>query len=140
MEDINKLLGLRIKSLREGRQQTQSDLAASINLSLKNLGELERGRGNPSLRSLVSIAQGLDVTLSELFDFEPYKDAVALRQEISTRLQTAKPEVLNVIHINGSTYCLTDRTIGNNSHKRFKRPQRGKCSIIDAPSNKALKP
>jgi hypothetical protein len=40
------------------------------------------------------------------------------------------------LHINGSTYCLTDRTIGNNTHKRFKRPQREKCSIIDAPSNK----
>jgi hypothetical protein len=38
--------------------------------------------------------------------------------------------------INGSTYCLTDRTIGNNTHKRFRRPQREKCSIIDAPSNK----
>ena len=98
MEDINKLLGMRIKSLREGRLQTQNDLAALTNLSLKNLGELERGRGNPSLKSLVSIAGGLGVTLSELFDFEPYKDNKALRQEITKRLQTAKPEVLEAIH------------------------------------------
>lgn len=99
MPKVNKLLGLRIKRLREARAQTQSDLAGLTNLSLKNLGELERGRGNPSLKSLKSLAAILEVSLSELFDFElEPKPASTLKEEIYDRLHSAPPEVIRAIH------------------------------------------
>lgn len=99
MNNINVLLGRRIKRLREIHGQTQSELAACAGLSVKHIGELERGRGNPSLRSMQYLAAVLGVTLSELFYFddEEKSDAI-LRQEVSERLQAASSELLHFIH------------------------------------------
>jgi transcriptional regulator with XRE-family HTH domain len=94
-----KMLGLRIRGLREARRQTQHELAASANVSLKHLGELERGRGNPSLSSLQRLAEALELPLIELLDTEmEEKSDDMLREEITRRLQTVKPEILRVIH------------------------------------------
>ncbi|MDR2054360.1 MAG: helix-turn-helix transcriptional regulator [Desulfovibrio sp.] len=46
---INRLLGLRIRRLREAGGQTQYELAEQAEVSPKHLGELERGRGIPRL-------------------------------------------------------------------------------------------
>jgi len=95
----SRLIGLRIKRLREAQGQTQNDLAANADVSLKHLGELERGRGNPSLKSLQGLAGALGLSLNEFFDMEmEEKSNEALRAEIVQRLQTAKPEVLRIIH------------------------------------------
>ena len=95
----NGLLGLKIRRLREAKGQTQHALAASAGVSAKHLGELERGRGNPSLKSLQSLADALGLSLGELFDIDQEaRSDDALRAEIVKRLQTAKPEVLRVIH------------------------------------------
>ena len=96
---INKLLGLRIRRLREARGQTQNELAVCAEVSPKHLGEVERGRGNPSLRNMLKLAAVLGVSLSELFDFDQEeKTDDALRGEIVLRLQTASPHVLRVLH------------------------------------------
>lgn len=99
VEERNRLLGLRIRRLREARGQTQHGLAESAGVSPKHLGELERGRGNPSLKSLHSLAEALGLSLSEVFDMaQEEKSDDALRAEIITRLRTAKTEVLRLIH------------------------------------------
>jgi transcriptional regulator with XRE-family HTH domain len=93
------LFGLRIRRLRAARGETQSELAANAGVSTKHLGELERGRGNPSLKNLQSLAVALGLSLSELFDIEQEdKSDDALRAEIVQRLRTAAPEVLRIIH------------------------------------------
>jgi XRE family aerobic/anaerobic benzoate catabolism transcriptional regulator len=99
VDNWNSLFGQRIRRLRDAKGQTQQALAESADISLKNFGEIERGRGNPSLKQLQGIATALGVSLSELFDTEQEeKPDDALRAEIITRLDTAKPEVLRVIH------------------------------------------
>lgn len=99
MKNINKLLGIRIKRLRHSYRLTQHDLAARANISLKHLGELERGRGNPSLKCILNLALELNVSLSELFTFDlEEKSEEALRDEIVARLQTAGQDVLKLIH------------------------------------------
>ncbi|MDL2267819.1 helix-turn-helix domain-containing protein [Desulfovibrio sp. OttesenSCG-928-G15] len=99
MQNINRLLGIRLKKLREAREQTQNDLAALANISLKNLGELERGRGNPSLKSLTSLAEVLNVSLAELFDFDQEdKSESVMREEILVRLQHTGPDVVRLVH------------------------------------------
>ena len=99
MVNTNKQLGLRIKRLREARGQTQNDLAAESGISLKHLGEMERGRGNPSLKSIQRLASSLNVTLAELFNFDVEdKSEDILRSEIYQRLKTTKLDVLKLIH------------------------------------------
>lgn len=95
----NKALALRIRRLREALGQTQNELAANAGVSPKHLGELERGRGNPSLRSLQGLASALGLSLNELFDMEQEeKSDDILRAEIIERLHIVKPDVLRVVH------------------------------------------
>ena len=99
MRNTNKFLGMRIKNLRERYGYTQNELSSLTNLSLKNLGELERGRGNPSLSSLLKVAEVFRISVSELFDFDQEeKNQDVLKEEIALRLQTARPEVVTFIH------------------------------------------
>jgi transcriptional regulator with XRE-family HTH domain len=74
-------------------------LAERAEVSTKHLGELERGRGNPSLRSIANISAVLGVSLCDLFDYElEGKDENALRKEIVQRLQSAEIDVLRVVY------------------------------------------
>ena len=49
-------LGKDFQRLRRKAGLTQAQLAEKAELSHKHLGELERGRGNPSLSSMESLA------------------------------------------------------------------------------------
>ena len=68
--DTLSALGRRIQKLRQKVGITQELLSERAGISPKNLSELENGRGNPTLSSLEGLATALDMTLSELFDFQ----------------------------------------------------------------------
>lgn len=70
MGDIQENLGVRVRSLRMAAGITQEQLAEKAGLSMKHLGELERGRSNPTLSSLQALANGLGVSVATLFDYE----------------------------------------------------------------------
>lgn len=60
------VLGDIIREEREQRQLSQEGLAALSGLSRTFVGEIERGTAKMSLESLVAIADGLGITLSEI--------------------------------------------------------------------------
>ena len=94
-----RLIGLRIRRLREARGQTQHALAVKAGVSLKHLGELERGRGNPSLRSFQGLAGALGLSLYELLNTEQQgKSDDVLRADIRKWLHAASPDVVRLIH------------------------------------------
>ncbi len=68
--DERKLLGLRVKHLRQLRGYTQEQLAERIDINAKYLSSIERGVENPTLGLLIRLARGLQVDLYELFQFE----------------------------------------------------------------------
>jgi len=70
MNEPQVALGKRIRNLRDGMGFTQDRLAEMAGISLKHLGELERGRGNPTLSSLKGLSDALDVSLVELFSYD----------------------------------------------------------------------
>ena len=70
-------------ALRKHRKLTQLQLAERAGLSLKHLGEIERGRGNPTLDSLQHLSEALGITLSELFLLEKAQPSP---EEIESRL------------------------------------------------------
>lgn len=67
MDNIRKGLGKRIRALRKLKALTQEELGEKSGLSYKFVGEIERGKVNPSLDSLVRIANALDVKVGDLF-------------------------------------------------------------------------
>ena len=67
---IRKKLGEKIRQLRKLRELTQEQLGEKSGISYKFIGEVERGTVNPSLDSLIGIAQALTVNVKDLFPSE----------------------------------------------------------------------
>jgi len=70
LKDAKILLGWRIRSLRNMKGWTQQELGEQADVNYKFIGEIERGRQNPSFAVLVKIAGALGVDLQELCKFE----------------------------------------------------------------------
>jgi transcriptional regulator with XRE-family HTH domain len=66
---VYKSLGKRIKFIREKKGLTQEKLAERSALSLDYVGKIEVNINKPGLKSLIKIANALDVQIKELFDF-----------------------------------------------------------------------
>jgi DNA-binding XRE family transcriptional regulator len=56
-----------VRALRAKAGYSQESFADAIGIHRTSMGTLERGVGNPTLETVVRIAQGLDVSLGELF-------------------------------------------------------------------------
>lgn len=86
MANIHEILGKRIQSLRKRAGLTQLELAEKANLSLKHLGEIERGRGNPTLESLHNLSVALDISLMKLFDLEVELLTTKVKEELAINI------------------------------------------------------
>lgn len=77
---------------------TQEQVAERAGLSLQSVGEIERGRGNPTLVNVERLSEALSVELTELFDLGDVKmtreQAV---QEILARLEGATEEQVRAL-------------------------------------------
>lgn len=63
-------LGARIVLLRKEKKMSQNDLAMECGWDKPNLRRLEKGRVNPSVKTLLILCEGLGVTIQELVDFD----------------------------------------------------------------------
>lgn len=63
-----KQLGEKIKKLRNDKGLSQEKFALLINMDRTYFATVEMGKRNVSLHNIEKIANGLDVSLSELFD------------------------------------------------------------------------
>ena len=67
-DDLQTRLGIRIKDLRSRYDYSQEQFANHINMDRSYFASIEVGRRNVTLINLAKIANGFDITLSELFD------------------------------------------------------------------------
>ena len=65
---IQKQLGQRIQSLRKERDISQEKFVLQIDMDRTYLASVETGKRNVSLCNIKKIADGLNVSLSELFE------------------------------------------------------------------------
>lgn len=66
-------LGKRIKAKREKKNLSQLRLAYKCEVAKSYISELENGKRNPTVKTLIKIADTLGVTLGELFkDRDPF--------------------------------------------------------------------
>lgn len=72
MTRLRSQFAKRLKALRIEKQLTQEELAKMTGLSTSFISSLERGIDAPSFATLESIAEALDVSVRDLFDFEGY--------------------------------------------------------------------
>lgn len=69
-EELQVIIGNRIKLLRESKGISQQILAAKCNFEKGNMSRLEAGRTNPTITTLYKISQALEVKITDLLDFE----------------------------------------------------------------------
>jgi transcriptional regulator with XRE-family HTH domain len=76
IKNINKILGLRIRSYRKEKNMSQEKLAELSELHPTYIGQLERGEKNPSIETLYKISIGLEVPISILLEkIEEYDES-----------------------------------------------------------------
>ena len=68
-QSLTYKLGSKIRILRKAAGLTQEQLAEMVDVSVNFIGYIERGQRAPSISTLEQIAQGLDVSLKDLFEF-----------------------------------------------------------------------
>jgi len=68
--ELSKILGDRIRKLREERNISQQNLAELCNVEKSNMARIEAGRTNPTLHTMFKISSSLKITLAELVDFD----------------------------------------------------------------------
>jgi len=68
-EQLKKKVGQRIVELRSQKGWSQSDLARACNKDRQAIEKLENGKVNPTLYTLLEVANALEVSLSKLIDF-----------------------------------------------------------------------
>ena len=66
MSDIRKLLGLRIKEIRQRKKMSQEDLSFESELHRTYISDIERGTRNVSIKNIEKIAKALQVTLKDI--------------------------------------------------------------------------
>ncbi len=68
-EQLYKLLGKRIKFLREKQGLTQEKLAEKCGISLDYLGKIEVNINKPGLKTIIKISNALKIPIKSVFDF-----------------------------------------------------------------------
>ena len=63
-----KAFGQKVRALRKKKNFSQTELGARANLEKSAIQRIERGY-NSKIKTLAKLADGLDITISELMDF-----------------------------------------------------------------------
>lgn len=66
--DIQKSFGLKVQQLRKERGLSQERFALSIDMDRTYFASVEAGKRNVAIKNIYKIADGLGVSLSELFE------------------------------------------------------------------------
>lgn len=86
----------RLKELREAAGMTQGELANKAGLTLDGLGQLERGRRQPSWETVCRLADALGVS-TEAFRAEPSAEGAEPRKAGRPRKATEQAEALGQV-------------------------------------------
>ncbi|TDF95458.1 helix-turn-helix domain-containing protein [Paenibacillus piri] len=69
MGELKRIIGDKIRNIRNSRGMTLQQLNETTGLQTSYLGDVERGKRNTSLDSLEKIMNALDIRPGDLFDF-----------------------------------------------------------------------
>lgn len=95
---LKKLIGMRIKELRNKCGLTQSELAEMVGIDPKHQSCVENGRNFPSADLLEKYAQAMNIDISILFNIHHIKERNVLIKEINDLISNASNEEIKIIH------------------------------------------
>lgn len=68
MENLNIVIGNKLKNIRSSRNLSLDDVAEMTGVSKAMIGQIERGKSNPTVSTLWKISTGLKVSFSAFID------------------------------------------------------------------------
>ena len=92
-------LGVKIRALRKVAGLTQEQLAEAANVSTNFIGYVERGQRALSIKTLERIAQALDVTPKDMFEFPEGNVDELFFEELLAELRKCTEDDLRVLGI-----------------------------------------
>ena len=99
--DLNKYLGLRVRSLRENAQMTQEELANVCDVSWRTISNLERGCVTPDLVMICIISKKFNVGLDDLLNIEVQRrksmSRIATENLLIERIKTIDDPTLDFV-------------------------------------------
>mgnify|MGYP000521039833 CR=1 len=99
MNEINyKLIGARIREIRDAEGCSQEQLAWDAGLSSTYLSLIETGRKKPSLGSLLKISNALGITLDELLSGNQLHNPTDYQTDIDKLMSDCTPEEKRFIY------------------------------------------
>lgn len=83
---------LKIKEFRKKKGLTQQELALRLEMSQNAVSLYERGVNDPSIITLVQIADELGITVDELIDYQQIKNKLSedLDKRVEKRIEESK--------------------------------------------------
>jgi len=97
VENIQKLIGDRLRDLRKKSGLSQEKLGLKTKLHYTYIGAIERGEKNVSIITLSKIAKGLGISVNEVFNYPmDIKDPDKLKASILKEIEKSDPEILKV--------------------------------------------
>lgn len=94
MAALSKLVGKRIKQIRESKNIKQNKLAELINVEPTNMSKIEKGVHLPKEETINKLTNALGCSVKDLFDFEHIKSREELLACINEILDNSKTEEL----------------------------------------------
>ena len=91
-DDFAIKLGNRIRELRKIKGVSQLELAYDMDMSMNTISGIELGKISPKIETLRKIAEKLNVSMSELFEFSKI-----LPQDKITRKKTHDKEFIELV-------------------------------------------
>lgn len=117
--DVKENISKNLKILRKSRQLSLEELAERSGVSKSMLGEIERGRTNPTVSVLWKIAKGLNTPLTTLIKEQEFDSVVIRKSEyailsketefiISSVFPYYEPHRLEILHLEISPHSKLD--------------------------------
>ena len=95
--DIKQMIGARIAEIRAQKSMTQEHLAGKMGISSKYLSSIERGKENPTLNTLVTLSETLNVDLGEIFRFAQIEDTSKRKSMVLSLISSADDNQLKLV-------------------------------------------
>ena len=67
--ETEKRFGAKLAYIRKSKKLSQMKLADKVNMNFNYIGQIERGEANVTIKTMILLADALDVELKELFDY-----------------------------------------------------------------------
>ncbi len=67
--DTEKRFGAKLAYIRKSKKLSQMKLAEIVDMNFNYIGQIERGEANVTIKTMITLANALDVEVMDLFNF-----------------------------------------------------------------------